>query len=221
MRGGYGAMRLIEQLDYDALKKNPKTIIGYSDITALHSAIYNRTGLVTFHGPTAREKLTEFSRVSLTKAVAERADPCGIASGAREVVAGRAEGRLAGGNLSTLVALVGTPYATQLDDAILILEDVNETLYRVDRMLHQLLLAGSFKGCRGIAFGDFTGAEEAGKTEGLDALIGMFAKQQNIPCLGGLPVGHITEQWTIPFGASATLDTGKRSINVSFKEAGR
>lgn len=217
VRGGYGAMRLLEEIDYAAIKSNPKPIIGYSDITAIHSAIYNKTGLTTFHGPTAREKLTEFSRASLIKAVVEQVDSCGTAPSAREVNPGRADGRLAGGNLSMISSLVGTPYAVNLAGAILILEDVNEQLYRVDRMLQQLVLAGAFNGCRAIAFGDCTGAEDGGATSGLDALLGSVAKKIGVPCLAGIPVGHIAEQWTIPLGVNASLDTAKRTLNVTFK----
>ncbi len=215
VRGGYGAMRLLDDIDYTAFAKNPKPLIGYSDITAIHSAIYNKTSLVTFHGPTAREKLSDFSRASLIKAVVEQSDSCGVAPNAREIVAGRAEGRLAGGNLSLIAALIGTPYAVNLAGAILILEDVGEPLYRIDRMMHQLLLAGALNGCKGIALGDFTGADENGSTEAFDALLGGFAKKLDVPCLAGIPVGHIAEQWTIPIGAQATLDTAERKLNVT------
>jgi muramoyltetrapeptide carboxypeptidase len=218
VRGGYGAMRILEEIDYTALEKNPKPIIGYSDITAIHSAIYNKTGLVTFHGPTAREKLSDFSRASLMKAVIEQKDSCGVAPKAREIAGGQAEGRLAGGNLSLIASLVGTPHALNLTDAILIIEDVNEPLYRVDRMLHQLLLAGALAGCKAIAFGDCSGVEEGTATSGLDALLATFAKRLGVPCLAGIPVGHIVEQWTIPLGARATLDTAARKINVTPKE---
>jgi muramoyltetrapeptide carboxypeptidase len=214
-------MRLLEEMDYAALAKNPKAVIGYSDITAIHSAIYNKTKLVSFHGPTAREQLTDFSRASLIKAVVERQDPCGTAAGAREISAGRAEGRLAGGNLSLIASLVGTPYAVDLAGAILIIEDIGEPLYRVDRMLQQLLLAGALNGCSGIAFGDCGGAEENGATEGLDSLIGAIAKRLGVPCLAGIPVGHIAEQWTIPLGARATLDTAERRLTVNFSGSGR
>ena len=221
VRGGYGAMRLLDSLDYAALSKNSKPVIGFSDITAIHAAIYKKTGLVTFHGPVAREKLSDFSRASLLKAVVERQDPCGIAPDAREISGGRAEGRLAGGNLSLIAALVGTPYAVNLSGAILVLEDINEPLYRVDRMIHQLLLSGSLDGCRAIVFGDCTGSDESGATDGLDSLLHAFATRIGIPCLAGVPVGHIAEQWTIPLGAQATLDTAQRKLNVTFTEGRR
>jgi muramoyltetrapeptide carboxypeptidase len=221
VRGGYGAMRILDDIDYAALKKNPKPVIGYSDITAIHSAIYNKTSLGTFHGPTAREKLSDFSRASLVKALVDQTNPCGVAPNAREISPGRAEGRLAGGNLALIAALVGTPYAVNLSGAILIVEDIGEQLYRVDRMLHQLFLAGALDGCKGIAFGDFSGADENAATDGLDALFADFAGRLGVPCLGGIPLGHIAEQWTIPLGAQAKLDTAQRTLNVTPARAGR
>lgn len=214
-------MRLLDDIDYGALRNNPKPVIGYSDITAIHSAIYNNASLISFHGPTAREKLSDFSRDSLLKAVVEQADSCGTAPAAREIVAGRAEGRLAGGNLSIVSSLVGTPYAVNLSGAILILEDINEPLYRVDRMLQQLLLAESFNGCRAIAFGDCTGVDEGGSTEALDSLLESLAQKLRIPCLAGIPIGHIAEQWTIPLGANAVLDTAARKLSVTSTGASR
>lgn len=221
VRGGYGAMRLLDEIDYDAIKKNPKPIIGYSDITAIHSAIYNKTSLVTYHGPTAREKLTDFSRASLVKAVVEQTDSCGVAANTREITAGRAEGRLAGGNLSLIASLVGTPYAVNLPGAILVVEDVGEALYRLDRMLQQLLLSGALDGCKGIVFGDFSGAESDADIGGVDDLFGALASELDVPCLGGIPVGHIAEQWTIPLGAMATLDTAERKLAVTSIKAER
>lgn len=221
VRGGYGAIRILESTDYASLRENPKPLIGFSDITALHSAIAEHSGIVSFHGPTARGELTEFSRSSLAKAVTEGVDPCGVAPSAREISSGRAFGRLAGGNLAVLTALVGTPYSPDLSDSILILEDVNEPLYRVDRMLHQLLLSGALSTCRAIAFGDCTGAEENGATAGLDDLLRSIAQRLGIPCLAGIPVGHIPDQWTIPIGALATLDTSERTLTVHFDEGGK
>jgi len=219
VRGGYGAIRLLDQIDYESLTKRPKAIVGYSDITAIHSAVSRTTTVVTFHGPTARERLTDFSRASLTRALVERTDPCGVALRAREVAPGRANGRLAGGNLAMIASLVGTRYAVDLAGAILVLEDVNEPLYRIDRMLHQLLLSGALDGCRAIAVGDCSGAQEDGGTGGLDELFAAFAKRLHIPCLAGIPVGHVPEQWTIPLGAAASLDTAERKLNVSFTGA--
>ncbi|MGH7125231.1 MAG: S66 peptidase family protein, partial [Stellaceae bacterium] len=156
VRGGYGAMRILPALDYDALRRRPKPVLGYSDITALHAAIGSRCGLVSFHAPTARGVLTEFSRDSLVRAVVEGSDSCGVAAGALGLRGGRARGRLVGGNLALLAALAGTPYAPDYDEAILVLEDVGEATYRIDRMLRQLILSGALERVAGIAFGHFT-----------------------------------------------------------------
>src|SRR6185503_20727122 len=111
IRGGYGAMRLLDSLDYDAWRRHPKTVIGYSDITAIHAAIGVHADLVTYHGPTARGRLTDFSRASLRAAVVDGTQPCGAAPDAVTLHGGRARGRLAGGNLALIASLCGTPYA--------------------------------------------------------------------------------------------------------------
>ena len=217
LRGGYGMMRILPGVDYDAILRSPKVIIGYSDITALHAAVQRRCRLVTFHGPTAREPLSDFSRDSFQRAIVKQTDSCGIAPGAREINAGQAEGRLAGGSLSVLAALAGTPYAPDLTDSILILEDVNEPVYRIDRMFQQLKLADMLSGCRAIAFGDCTNCPEdaGGGGRPFDEVLGELAHSLGVPCLAGIPVGHIPDQWTIPLGAMATLDTAQRSLSVT------
>lgn len=217
LRGGYGMMRILPGVDYDAILRSPKVIIGYSDITALHAAVQRRCRLVTFHGPTAREPLSDFSRDSFQRAIVKQTDSCGIAPGAREINAGQAEGRLAGGNLAVLAALAGTPYAPDLTDSILILEDIKEPVYRIDRMFQQLKLAGMLSGCRAIAFGDCTNCPEdaGGGGRPFDEVLGELAHSLGVPCLAGIPVGHIPDQWTIPLGAMATLDTAQRSLSVT------
>ena len=206
-RGGYGAMRLLDALDYDALRRRPKTIIGYSDITALHAAIGVRAELVTFHGPTARTPLTPFSRESLERAVAAGTDPCGTAPGARVLRPGRAHGVLRGGNLALLAALAGTPFAPSLDRALLVLEDVNEAVYRIDRMLVQLRLAGMLRGVRAIVAGHFTdcSAQSDDGARALDDVLLETAELLDVPCVADIPMGHIADQWTLPLGRSAEL----------------
>ena len=148
LRGGYGSMRILDGIDYGAWRRRPKALIGYSDVTALHAAIGPRADIVTFHGPTGRSTLTPFSLRSLRAALVLNAEPCGPAPMARVLFPGRARGPLAGGNLSLLSTLAGTPYAPPLDGAILVLEDVNESVYRIDRMLTQLRLSGVLARCR-------------------------------------------------------------------------
>lgn len=216
VRGGYGAMRILAMLDYDALRRRPKAIIGYSDATALHSAISTRAGLVTYHGPTARTSFTDFSRSSFSNALIDQSDSCGVAPGARTLRPGRATGRLVGGNLALLAALVGTPFAPDYSGAILVLEDVGETTYRIDRMLQQLLLSGALSALGGIAFGQFTEGTPAADANScpLDELLAEVADRAGVPAMAGIPLGHVDDQWTIPLGAMAELDTLQRSLHV-------
>ena len=217
VRGGYGAMRLLDDIDYEALERRPRPLIGFSDITALHAAIHRRCGIVTFHGPTARGELTDFSRRHLVRAVIDQTDSCGTAENGRVLRSGRAEGRLAGGNLALVASLVGTRWAVDLDGAILVLEDIDEAVYRVDRMMRQLLLAGALERCAGIVAGDFR--PPAGETEvdnrTVDDVIGEAADAAGIPCFAGAPFGHIDDQWTIPLGAHAVMDTNDCSLHVT------
>jgi muramoyltetrapeptide carboxypeptidase len=217
LRGGYGMMRILAGIDYDALSRTPKAIIGYSDVTALHAAVQRKCRLVTYHAPTARETLAEFSRDSFRRALVEQVDSCGVASGAREINAGVAEGRLVGGNLAVLASLCGTPFVPDLSDGILILEDINEPVYRIDRMLQQLKLSGALNGCKAIVFGECVGCKEdaGGGGRPFDEVLGEIAHALGVPCLAGIPIGHVAEQWTIPLGAMAKLDTGKRALTVT------
>lgn len=228
LRGGYGAMRILEGIDYSALARRPRALVGYSDVTALHLACAARVpGLVTFHGPTARAELTAFSQTSLARAVGTgRGDPCGAAPEARALRPGRAAGRLAGGNLALLAALCGTPYAPRFDGAVVVLEDVNEPVYRVDRMLRQLLLAGAFAGCRALAFGHCTRCPEpcddgSGGSDGrrtLAAVVEEAAAVLGVPAAVGVPVGHIDDQWTLPLGAQAevVVEDGACGVRVEW-----
>jgi muramoyltetrapeptide carboxypeptidase len=218
LRGGYGAMRLLPDVDWDALRARPRPLIGYSDITALHCGVAAEVpGLVSFHGPTARAVLTPFSERSLMAALTATGDPCGAAPEARTVRGGRATGRLAGGNLALLAALAGTPWAPRFDGAIVVLEDVNEATYRIDRMLRQLLLAGAFEGCRGIAFGQCTACPEECDDDGrrtLAAVVGELAETLRVPTLLGIPLGHLDDQWTVPLGAVAEMEGEGRVLRV-------
>ena len=215
-RGGYGSMRLLDDIDYVAIARRPKALIGFSDITVLHAAISVRSGIVTFHAPTARGVLSAFSRSSLERAVVHGGDPCGAAPAARTVRPGTVEGRLMGGNLALLTALAGTPYFPPLDGAILVLEDIGEAVYRIDRMLQQLRLAGALTRVAGLVFGAFTDCPETSDDglRRLDEVIAEAADAAGVPCMTGIPVGHIEEQWTIPIGLTATLDATKRTLHV-------
>lgn len=216
VRGGYGAIRLLEHIDYASLHRRPKPVIGFSDVTALHAAIGTRAELVSFHGPTARAPLSTFSRDSLERALVRGEDPCGMAAGGRVIRAGRARGPLRGGNLALLAALAGTPYAPSFAGAIVVLEDVNEAVYRIDRMLQQLRLAGMLRGVRGIVAGQFTECPEESDdgARALDDVLAETAAACGVPCIAGAPIGHIEEQWTLPLGRDAELSAEGGDITV-------
>ena len=218
LRGGYGAMRLLEGIDYAALKRRPKTIIGYSDITALHCAVAVRASLASIHGPTGRSKLTPFAERSLRAATTSQGQPCGTEPAAQTLVGGTATGRLVGGNLALLAALHGTPFQPDYDGALLVLEDVNEAPYRIERMLLQLRLSGCLQRCAGILFGSFTNTGETDKSLGgvrtLAEVIREAAEAAGVPSIHGAPVGHIDDQWSVPLGLMAELDADAKRLTV-------
>jgi muramoyltetrapeptide carboxypeptidase len=217
VRGGYGAMRLLDMVDVDAMRRHPKALIGYSDITALHAAFVDAADVVTFHGPTARSPISEFSRASFERAIILHRDPAGVALDARTLRGGRAEGRLVGGNLALLAALCGTRFAPDYTDAILVIEDVGEQTYRIDRMLRQLALSGSLSRLAGIAFGHFTDgtAPDDATSCALDDILREAADLAGVPAVAGIPLGHIDDQWTLPLGAMAELDADACALHVA------
>jgi muramoyltetrapeptide carboxypeptidase len=216
IRGGYGSMRLLADLDYPALRKRRKPVIGFSDLTALHSAIHRKCALVTFHGPTARKTLTPFTRASFSAALIDQRDPLGEMPDARVLREGRAKGRIVGGNLTLISALIGTPFAPNFGGAILILEDIGEAVYRIDRMLRQLILSGALQQCAALVAGDFRlpNNEPSENNRTVDEVLAEAAARVRIPCIAGAPFGHIPDQWTLPLGAIAELDTRARSLRV-------
>ena len=223
IRGGYGLTRILDGVAYDALRKRPKPIIGYSDVTALHAAVARECHIITYHGPTARSTITPFSRNSFERALIFGTDPCGTAHSARTIRPGTARGRLVGGNLALITALIGTRYALDLDQAILVLEDVNEPVYRIDRMLRQLWMSGALANITALAIGHCTEGDddhvpsespEAFTRRTLDDVLREVAEAFQIPCVAGLPVGHIDDQWTLPLGALATLDAEMLTLTI-------
>jgi muramoyltetrapeptide carboxypeptidase len=217
LRGGYGATRLLDGIDYDAWARRPRALIGYSDITALHAAIGQRASIVTYHGPTARAELTEFTRSSFkeTMSLGDDATIVVRADAMRMLVPGRASGRLVGGNLALVASLLGTPYAWDLDGAILVLEDVSEQVYRIDRLLTQIRLSGAR--LAGLAFGGFTDIPHDTITgeRPLDDVLEEFAVRFGVPCVCGLPIGHVPDHVTLPLGALATLDADAPTLSIT------
>ncbi len=205
-RGGYGSMRILARLDYAALARRPVALTGFSDITALHAAVYARCGLVTFHAPvvTSLGKGGERSRRSFQAALFSGAACVLTAERPQVLRAGTARGPVAGGNLALLAALAGTPYFPDLRGHILFLEDVTEQPYRIDRMLTQLKLAGCLSGLAGVALGRF---DRCGLQEEVYAVAADAFADAGIPVLGGFEVGHGGENLTFPLGLPARLDT--------------
>lgn len=212
--GGYGSARVLEKLDYPMIQKHPKLFIGFSDITALHTALGEKSNLVTIHGPMACTLNTEDSSaytlkyfkkgLSSTKPIGPIPMPKGKLL--HTIVPGKAEGRLIGGNLSIIAAAVGTPYELQGTDAILVLEDVGEDAYRVDRMMQQLWQSGLLQRVRGIVYGEFI---QCGHDPGdftTEEVLGYYAKLAGKPTIAGLPVGHGADNLFLPLGVHATIE---------------
>ena len=229
LRGGNGLNRIVDRLDFAGFAAHPRPVIGYSDVTVLLLALTVETGVVTFHGPMARFELPEFSRHHLDL-VLSGIDAAGRLGRVRArhdtlvpergrivtVVPGRARGRLVGGNLTLLQALIGTRYFPGLDGGILFLEDVGEDLYRIDRMLGHLRLAGALDRLAGVAIGHFSRMRhvtfEGGL--GLDEVLRHYFEPRRIPVARGFPIGHVQEQWTLPIGVEAELDANAGELTL-------
>jgi muramoyltetrapeptide carboxypeptidase len=210
-RGGYGSMRILPLLDLDTIKNNPKVFIGFSDITILLSVLFTHCNLVTFHGPvvTSLADASEETKLSLFSNVTADSNLEIKLSGGRTIKPGVAAGEVCGGNLTMLCHLVGTPFAPDLKNKILFLEDRGEAPYRIDRMLVHMELAGCFKGLSGIILGAF---EECGPIEDIIKIIGELFEKYPVPILAGLDAGHGRHNLTIPLGIEATLDADRHSL---------
>lgn len=221
LRGGYGTPRILPLIDYENIRRNPKVLLGYSDITALLNAIYHRSGVITFHGPIAAQNFTEYTLGEFSKVLmhGEHPVPLGApppfdrAPGRVEdknritrFVGGRARGRLIGGNLTLLTTLLGTPFEPDFRNKILFLEDVGEAPYRVDRMLTQLWLAGKLQQVAGIVFGKFTEAKVEGNSFSMEHVLRERCLNLGVPVVRGLMIGHVEDQTVVPVGAMAELD---------------
>lgn len=229
-KGGWGTPRLLPRLDFAAIRSNPKPFLGYSDVTALLNAIHQQTGLVTFHGPMAGSNLRPFNREGLRR-VLMSTDPIGtlanppkeddelVARGYRTVTItpGQARGRLAGGNLTLVASLMGTPWEVDTDGAILLLEDVEEELYRIDRMLTQLALGGKLAKAAGVVFGYCTDCPVEGPSLSLEEILHDHLGRLGVPVVAGFAFGHREKALTLPIGLTATVDSVAGTL--SFDEA--
>jgi muramoyltetrapeptide carboxypeptidase len=210
-RGGYGSPRLLPLLDYEKIRQYPKPIVGFSDVTALLCALSERCGWVTFHGPmvaTLAHSDAE-SREALYTSLLSGVPPVIRPRDGTTLRTGVATGPLVGGNLSTLCHLLGTPYEPAWKDRILFIEDRGEPLYRIDRMLTHLKLAGCLDGLAGLVVGDFEGVERPGDVW---QVVMSLVRGTGYPVAGGFPVGHGPSNRTLALGMPAVLDAGAPSL---------
>ncbi len=212
-RGGYGTTRLLDRIEYDLIRQNPKILVGYSDITALLMAIQKTTGLITFHGPVVREFASRH-RDNYEKLISllsfDKPLKLSLAKG-DVLVPGRATGSLLGGNLSLICHLVGTPFLPSFDGCILFLEERGEALYRIDRMLTHLKLSGQLNGLSGLVAGKF---EECGDPSSINRLLTDEMSSLDIPIATGLEVGHGYNNLAIPLGLQTELDTDRMTLSI-------
>jgi muramoyltetrapeptide carboxypeptidase len=204
-RGGYGATRLLPSLDVDEVSGASKWLVGFSDVTALH-ALWARAGLCSIHGPMVCS-LAEASPALQRRwfALLEGATPPPLTE-LTSVVGGRAEGRLFGGNLAVLAALVGTPYFPDLTDTVLALEDVGERPYRLDRILTTMLQAGVLTGVRAVILGQFTRCDPGPDGTTADDVLAEQLGSLGVPVVRDAPFGHVHENTPLLLGAHASVD---------------
>ncbi len=225
IRGGYGAPRILDQLDYDLARKHPKLLAGYSDITALHIAYGQKSGLVTMHAPMPStewiaDDYDAFTHTGLWRALTSTEplgtieNPPGFPVEARN--GGVAQGRLVGGNLCLVAALNGTPWEIDARGAILVLEDIGEYVHRLDRMLTTLRLSGKFDQCAGIVLGGFTDCppENPDLSLTMRQVIEEVVLPAGKPVLSGYMIGHCSPKVTIPLGVTATIDADKGLFTI-------
>lgn len=230
LRGGAGSARILDKLDYSIIKRNPKIFIGYSDITALHLAIHKMTGLVTFHGPVAVSEWNSFAVNYLKKVLFEKDEVLyenpsdkgdeltQTQNRIRTIRPGVVRGRLLGGNLSVLTAIMGTEYFPKdWKGKILYIEDIGEKIYAVDRMMSQLYLGGVLKEISGFVLGKCTDCEPGGSGYGsltLEEVIDHYIKPLEIPSFSGAMIGHIDRNITIPNGIPAEINATQGTIKL-------
>ncbi len=210
-RGGYGSLRILDNLDYGLIQNHPKVFVGFSDISALHTALVMQAGLTVFHGPGVtslarsgeKTRATLFQTLTTDQPIEVRPD------NPIPICAGQATGMLTGGNLATLCHLLGTPFAPIYKDGIVLLEDTAEAPYKIDRMLFQMKMAGCFEGVKGAILGRF---QDSGNYQDICDLVGAIFEDMQVPILAGFEIGHNGCNMTIPLGIPATLDTEQGSL---------
>ena len=228
-QGGYGSARMLKYIDFDIIQQNPKVFVGFSDITSLHLAIYKQTGLTTFHGPGMSrfnpEELADYTKKQLFKAVTSP-DPIGEISLADEkkwintLHSGVCEAPITGGNLTLICATLGTPYEIDTKGKILFIEELETEPWIIDHMLTHLSNAGKFDEVAGVVIGECLHCTPRLHQPGyyvdtsLEDVLFEFIRPFKIPAIHGLPIGHTKDMATLPMGAKARLDAGKKSFTI-------
>ena len=230
-RGGWGGARILPLLDYDAIKKDPKVFIGYSDITSLLLGIYQKTGLVTFHGPVGTSDWNRFSykhykkviikekayKLRGTKKVKDNSTIEEAETARYFINEGKAEGILVGGNLTVFCGMIGSEYLPDFEGKILFLEDVGEAVYRIDRYLTHLKLAGILDKISGLVFASCASCEEEEDRKDnftLRDILEYHLKPLGIPVFFGILSGHLEEQYTLPLGVKVEINAKKGNIKL-------
>jgi muramoyltetrapeptide carboxypeptidase len=228
LRGGSGAARILPLIDYEQVKANPKPLLGYSDITALHCALYSQTGLISFHGPNGSGSWNSFNAnqfqqlffdqklLSFKNEVTKGDDLVAKGNRIQTLTKGTVEGKILGGNLTVLTALSGSNYYPDFQDAILFIEDVGEDPYRIDRMMSTLKLNGTLGKIKGFVFGQCSDCKP-GSGYGaftVDQIMDQYIIPLNIPAYIGAMIGHISKQFIIPVGARVRLNADQGSITL-------
>ena len=231
IRGGYGSAQLLPHLDYNLIRKNPKILVGYSDITSLLAGIHRQTGLVTFHGPVAVSTFTDFTKEHFYRVLTQNKalgliDAESFSDGSRSINhvwslnKGVAEGRLMGGNITLMQALIGTPYDFDGDGAILFFEEVGEEPYDLDRMLNQMKQAGKFDHCKGVFFDRLDSTKPANyhpafnSSLSIEEVITDIFSDFDFPVCVGFSIGHIKNKPTLPLGIKARLDADRAQLSI-------
>lgn len=229
IRGGSGAARILPLLDYALIAKNPKPILGYSDITALLNAIHAKTGLITFHGPNGSGSWNSFNvkqfeqvffkreLVKYENEQVKRDDLVVKQNRIQTLTPGKVTGKILGGNLTVLTALSGTPYLADFKDAILFVEDISEDPYKIDRMFSTLLLNGTLGKIKGFVFGQCTDCNPGGGYGSLtlDDILDDYILPLKIPAFKGAMIGHVAKQFIIPVGATVEMDATAGTIALT------
>ena len=224
MRGGYGVARMLDQVDFDVIRANPKLVLGYSDITALHTAIHEKVGMTTIHGPMPCSQWMEFddfTRESMLRAVSST-EPLGFVHNPEGmtpqcVVPGKCTGQLVGGNLTLIASACGTPFALNAKGKVLLLEDVGEYIYRLDSMMTQLRQAGMFEDCVGVVLGGFTNCTEEYERYALhlEDIIRDIIVPAGKPVLANMMIGHTPSKITVPLGVRCALDAAAGTLTMT------